>query len=317
MRTVGLILPDDSIARTEYYERLAAAVRRHAWFRDAGTPDLAMPAEDTAQETNWPRYGARNSAYIRGEPLGFSAGSPLVAYLNRVADFARQNPGRRVLIVNMHAFVRLAAMVRGFPNVIVADGSLAAFERAANPRTISMPALPIVRARPDPAGERPILASFQGAPSHPVRQALAGIDNGKDIVVRLIDPRNHVGRIDAIAGKTDTSYEDLLDRSVFSFVPRGDALFSYRLLEVMARGSIPVILSDGWVLPFDRTVDWPSLSVSVHHEAVGQIPALLRGFSPADVDRLRTNVATTYRTVFSDLDRIADAMLAEADRLVL
>ena len=33
---------------------------------------------------------------------------------------------------------------------------------------------------------------------------------------------------------------------MFAFVPRGDALFSYRLLEVMARGAIPVILSDGW-----------------------------------------------------------------------
>ncbi len=317
MRPVGFILEDPSIPRTVFYDRLCEAIGRHPWFRPGDAARLVLPAEDTAQETNWPRYGARASAYTRGEPPAFQAGSPLVEYLNRVVAYARANPDRRVLIVNMHPFIRLPLMAKAFPNVIVADGSLAAFERAANPRTISMPALPIVRARAAAGGERPILASFQGAPSHPVRTALAAIGNGQDIRVNLIDPKNHVGRIDAVAGKTDASYEDLLDASVFSFVPRGDALFSYRLLEVMARGSIPVILSDGWVLPFDRTLDWPSFSISVHQEAVPQIPSLLRGFTSAEIDRLRTNVQTTYSGVFEDIDRIAAALLAEADRLLI
>lgn len=316
MRSVGFILPNPAIPRTVFHDRLCEAVRRHSWFRDGDGAAMVLPAEDTAQETNWPRYGARASAYLRGDPPEFRAGSPLVEYLNQVAAAARARPDRRVLVVNMHPFVRLPMLFKPFANVIVADGSLAAFERAANPRTISMPALPIVK--PGTAGgERTILASFQGAASHPVRRALAAIDDGRDIRVRLIDPANHVGRIDAVAGRTDASYEELIDRSVFSFVPRGDALFSYRLLEVMARGSIPVILSDGWVLPFDRSVDWPSLSVSVHHDAVDRIPELLRAFTPAEVDRLRTAGADTYRRVFGDLDRIVDALVGEADRIVL
>jgi hypothetical protein len=316
MRAVGLVLEDGAVPRTVFYERLLEAVRRHPWHREAGS--LLIPAEDTAQETNWPRYGARASAYVRGAQPDLSPGGPFVGYLNALAAEASRRPGDRLLVVNMHPFVRLANAFKPFRNVIVADGSLAAHERALNPRTISMPALPIVRLRPpSAAAARPILASFQGAPSHPVRAELARIGNGADIVVNLIDPKNHLGRIDAEAGRTDLSYEDLLDASVFSFVPRGDALFSYRLLEVMARGSIPVILSDGWVLPFDRTVDWPSLSVSVHHEAVPKLPEILRGFTPEDVDRLRTNGARTYETVFADLDRIVDALLGEADRLPL
>lgn len=316
MRTVGFILEDGAMPRTVFYDRLSDAVRRHPWFRGDGAR-LVIPAEDTAQETNWPRYGARASAYLRGGQPDLSPGGPFVGYLNRIADHARSRPGDRVLVVNMHPFVRLSAAFKPFPNVIVADGSLAAHERAVNPRTISMPALPIVRPRDGAGAMRTVLASFQGAASHPVRLELAKLDNGGDIRVRLIDPKNHLGRIDAEAGRTDLSYEELLDASVFSFVPRGDALFSYRLLEVMARGSIPVILSDGWVLPFDRTVDWARIAVSVHHEAVPKIPEILRSFTPEDVDRLRTVGARTYETVFADLDRIVDALFGEADRLPL
>ena len=47
--------------------------------------------------------------------------------------------GKRILIVNMHPFVRLSVTFKPLGNVIIADGSLANFERALNPRTISMP----------------------------------------------------------------------------------------------------------------------------------------------------------------------------------
>jgi hypothetical protein len=297
--------------RTVFYERFIDAVRRNSWFREAGAT-LVIPAEDTAQETNWPRYGDQASAFTRGEPPDLKPNGVFVGYLNAVVQHARANPAERVLVLNMHPFVRLSASFKPVRNVIVADGSLAAFERAANPRTISFPALPIVRPSTGIAGPRTILASFQGAASHPVRAALASLHDGKDFVVNLIDPKNHAGRIDAEKGRTDTGYEDLLDQSEFSLVPRGDALFSYRLLEVMARGSIPVILSDGWVLPFDRTVDWPAISLSFHHEAVPKIPETLRSLTPADRDRLRTGVIDTYQRIFADMDRIVDTLLREA-----
>lgn len=314
MVPIGLILPADDMPRTEFYERLRGCVQDHPWFRQEAAR-LVIPAEDTAQETNWPRYGNPASAYVRGSRPDLKPDGVLTRYLNAIVRHAQAHPEQRVLVINMHPFVRLPQILKPFANIVVADGSLAGFERSLNPRTLSMPALPIVRpARSEPV-ERTILASFQGAPSHPVRTALAAVHDGRDIIVNLIDPKNHLGRIDATAGRTDTGYEDLLDRSVFSFVPRGDALFSYRLLEVMARGSIPVILSDGWVLPFDRTVDWPSLSVRVQHDAVAQIPAILRAFSSADVDLLQTNLRLTYEAVFADLDRIVARMIDEAAAL--
>jgi hypothetical protein len=214
------------------------------------------------------------------------------------------------VIVNMHPFLRLPVMLKPLSNIIVADGSLANFERALNPRTVSMPALPLVGEGSE-VRRRDVLASFQGAASHPVRQVLAQLHDGKDLIIKLVEPGGYFGRIDKESGATDSQYETLLDRSVFAFVPRGDALFSYRLLETMGRGAIPVILSDGWVLPFDRLVNWPSCSVSFYYEAINRVPQTLRAFTPDDIVRMQQNVREVYAGCFSDLDRIVAALLEE------
>jgi hypothetical protein len=308
---IGFICEDAAMPRTVFYQRFKEAVCRRPAFRDTGA-DLLIPAEDTANETNWPRYGNRESAYLRGSRPDLSKEGVFFHYMDGIARYARDHSGMRVLIVNMHPALRLPVTFRSLANVIVADGSLANFERALNPRTISMPALPLVRDG-TAAGPRDVLASFQGAPSHPVRRALARLHDGRDMIIRLVEPAAYAGRIDKEAGATDSEYESLLDRSVFAFVPRGDALFSYRLLETMARGAIPVILSDGWVLPFDRLVNWPSCSISFHHEALHRIPQTLRAFAPQEIIRMQQNVCETYARFFASLDEIVAALLKEAD----
>lgn len=64
-------------------------------------------------------------------------------------------------------------------------------------------------------------------------------------------------------------YDHLLKESVFSLCPRGVGRHSFRLLEAMVFGSIPVILSDGYALPFapeldlsECTIVWPEAQ---HH----------------------------------------------------
>jgi hypothetical protein len=83
----------------------------------------------------------------------------------------------------------------------------------------------------------------------------------------------------------------------------------------MARGAIPVILSDGWVLPFDRLVNWPSCSISFHHEAVHRIPETLRAFAPGEIIRLQANGRDIYAKVFANLDSIVATLLEEAELL--
>lgn len=313
MLKVGFFLRDDAVPRTEYWQQVLTHLGSHAADAD-GDADLLIPCEDTAIETNWPRYGNPASAYIRGKRHDLSENGGVVDYVRRIAGAAAQRPGQQFLYLNMHPFFRVPLILRR-PNIIVADASLAGFERALNPNTISMPALPVIAAASPPVGPRPILASFQGVNSHPVRQAMAKIADQKSIVVNFVERTRHVGRIDAINARTDEQYEQLLAQSVFAFVPRGDALFSYRLLEVMSFGCLPIILSDGWVLPFDRTLPWDDFAIRVHTEAIQHLPGVLALLMPEEIAARQSKMNAAYRSHLADLGKLVTTMLSEAETL--
>ena len=251
---VGLALHDGNMQRTLFHQRLVEALRRNNRFvEDEAAADVLFAAEDVAVEQHWPRYGDQAGAYIRG---GFDQ-ARYEAYVQRIAA----DP-RRFCVMCMHPQFRLCQCLKQCAKTFVADANLSTWERSLNPRTISMPALPLTvgcgRER-----RRDVLASFRGVLSHPVRHALIKLhDPANGIVCEAVEAANHVGRIDALARAVDARYVELMERSVFALVPRGDALYSYRLTEALSFGCIPVVLSDGLVLPFDRTIDWSKVAVT-------------------------------------------------------
>ncbi len=308
---ISFTLADSSIPRTLYYERLCEAIKRNRRYvaaeKDA---DLLFPAEDVALETNWPRYGNPGSAFVRGQ---FDEAA-YRGYLSRIVA----SPAR-ICIVNMHPFARLPVMLAPRGNMVVADIALNAWERLLNPRTVSMPALPITTA-PDaaaPGGAEPreknILASFRGVPSHPCRKALGALHDGNSIICELIDMSNHAGRIDATTGAADSRYVDLLSRSVFAFVPRGDALFSYRLAEVLSFSCVPVILSDGWVLPFDRRIPWNQIALILPEQQVSAIPQILRQFPRERLTQMVAASREIFVKCLSSLDAVVESLLMEIE----
>ncbi len=286
--------------------------------------EILIPNEDTAEETNWPRFGNPKSAYIRPLPsineeekISFKVPLRTSKYIQEVANYAGEHKDKTVLMLNMSTNRKLALGFCHRSNVIIADGSLAQHERQINKNTISLPALPMTRANLSPiqASKRSILASFQGQMSHACRAELLKLNNNKDLIIKITNGSNYSGLIDATEGLQDQSYTNLLDNSRFGIVARGDALFSYRLLETISRGAIPIIISDGWVLPFDRTINWDNCSLRFHQEAIEDIPFIVEKMEEKRLIELQEKSIRNYKLFFQDINAIMRTMLNEAFKI--
>lgn len=73
---------------------------------------------------------------------------------------------------------------------------------------------------------------------------------------------------------------DIMVDSHFVGAPRGDCAFSYRFSEALSAGSIPVVYSDNWVLPYnDRVLDWTDCAVFIPESDYSRTAEILYNIS--------------------------------------
>jgi len=134
-----------------------------------------------------------------------------------------------------------------------------------------------------PTGDETYLYSFVGAcRTHPVRSQIINL---KDSRAMLQDTSNKNGW--ELSGEGQSNYHEqyarTIQKSKFVLCPRGFSPASYRLLEAMKTGRVPVIISDDWPLP--SVPFWNECAILVPESEVSQIPQLLRKYEPESVVR--------------------------------
>lgn len=143
------------------------------------------------------------------------------------------------------------------------------------------------------------------------RNALHHIHNGKDIVslTTCRHGKDWEKHKDARCDRDNREYErfdyqELLHNATFCLVPRGRRLGSFRFLESLQAACIPVLLSNGWELPFSDVIQWNQAVVEGDERLLLQVPSTVRAVSPDRVLALRQRTQMLWDAYFSSVDKI-------------
>nr|XP_025953899.1 exostosin-like 1 [Dromaius novaehollandiae] len=148
------------------------------------------------------------------------------------------------------------------------------------------------------------------------RNALRRLHDGKD-VVSLTSCRHGRGwqrRKDARCDRDHADYEkfdyqELLRNSTFCLIPRGRRLGSFRFLEALQAACVPVVLSDGWELPFSEVLDWGKAAVVASERLLLQVPSAVRRVGPERLLALQQQTQLLWDAYFSSVDKIVRTTL--------
>ena len=148
------------------------------------------------------------------------------------------------------------------------------------------------------------------------RNSLHHLHNGKDVVLLTTCRHNKDWqdfkdeRCDRDNAEYDRwDFRNLLHNSTFCLVPRGRRLGSFRLLETLQAGCVPVVLADGWVLPFAELIDWTQAAVRVDERLLLQVTEIVRSYSQESVYLMRRKTQVLWERYFGSLKTILDRTL--------
>uniref|UniRef100_A0A8C3XN30 Exostosin GT47 domain-containing protein n=1 Tax=Chelydra serpentina TaxID=8475 RepID=A0A8C3XN30_CHESE len=95
-------------------------------------------------------------------------------------------------------------------------------------------------------------------------------------------------------------YQELLHNSTFCIIPRGRRLGSFRFLEAAC---IPVLLSNGWELPFSDAIDWSKSAI------VGDERLLLQVTQRPGILAFQQQTQFLWEAYFSSVEKIVQTTL--------
>jgi hypothetical protein len=141
--------------------------------------------------------------------------------------------------------------------------------------------------------ERDILLSFMGGMKH-LHLPQEHIRGGRllEFKKRFESDKIIIGSTDEVAQKLGKiTYHDLMARSVFTLCPAGYGRWSFRFIEALLNGSIPILVSDEYVLPFGDKIDWSKYCYVVEEHHLFGLTDFIHRLSIDEIAEKQKNIA--------------------------
>nr|XP_033812679.1 exostosin-like 1 [Geotrypetes seraphini] len=148
------------------------------------------------------------------------------------------------------------------------------------------------------------------------RNALHHIHNGKDIIslTTCKHGKDWEKHKDSRCSRDNDQYkkfdyQELLRNSTFCLIPRGRRLGSFRFLEALQAACVPVLLSNGWELPFSEVIDWKKTAIVGDEKLLLQIPSTVRCIHSDKILAYRQQTQFLWEAYFSSVEKIVQTTL--------
>lgn len=133
---------------------------------------------------------------------------------------------------------------------------------------------------------RSIFGSFLGRATHPIRK-------------RLYDKLHNNNYYMSFNNHHLMDYCNILARSIFTLAPRGYGPSSFRIMEALQYGSIPVYISDVHVEP--HNIPFDDYGVKISEADVDRTDEILKSFTEADIKQKQMACAEVYSKYYTYL----------------
>jgi hypothetical protein len=143
-------------------------------------------------------------------------------------------------------------------------------------------------------GHRDLLYSFAGVTQYDALRP-EHIRGGRLKAIEGVNRDSFIGTLEdarARYGPLRGSDVGMLRRSVFTLCPAGFGRWSFRFVQAAMFGSIPVLLSDGYIKPMAKYIEWDRCCLTLPESEVAKVPALLRAMPRDEIARYQNALRT-------------------------
>ena len=145
-----------------------------------------------------------------------------------------------------------------------------------------------------PLENKNLLCSFVGSVTHPIRSKVyESMKDSPNCSFHLKDWNPEVSNQD------QSIFVNISTRSKFVLCPRGYGLNSFRLYECFQLGSVPVIITDKFFLPWSDELDWNEFAVLIHEDMIPEIYNVLSNIDDEHYQRMLDRGMELYKDYFT------------------